>query len=96
MIIPIKFIALGKRMLNKCPKWKSCGAYRPIWTDESMPDSVGQLVTIKAFRVYKDDCKSKAYRLQVIRCSLTDHDYIYRYLGGYYDKCPYAFCGTFG
>ena len=82
-------------MLNSCPQPFSCGTMFSMWTDEPMPEEVGQQTLTYAYDVHADYCKYRATAIFVIRCSLnTDHDYIYKYHGGYInDTCSSAFCG---
>lgn len=83
-------------MLNKCPKWNSCGAYNPGWTDAAMPEAVGVATNVTIYLVDETSCKGWTYNssLEVIRCSRdTDHDVVYRFIGAHNDLCFAAFCG---
>lgn len=87
----------GTRMLNSCPKVKSCGTYGPYWTDAAMPATVGVSVRVNAYRVFSNDsnhCKSSPLPLEVMRCSWdTNHDFIYRQNTLYSKGCSRAYCG---
>ena len=74
-------------MLDKCPKETSCGTRHPYWTDDAMPDSVGIPTTVKAYTVEGNNCKAHPIAVQVIRCSRTSHDFVYRYAGEYAGFC---------
>ena len=92
------FIITGTRLLNTCPKYFSCGTYKPYWSDDVPPAAVGVPATITAYTVYGPHCRYNPAKLQVMRCSLnTPHDLIYKYLSmghhKYYTNCRYAFCG---
>ena len=87
-------ISLGTHMLDKCPKFKSCGSYNPLWTDDEMPKNLGVVSNVNVYAVFKDTCKDWELPLQVIRCSWkTNNDFVYRYAGNYHKYCPQAFCG---
>ena len=86
--------AAGDKMLNTCPKWLSCGAYYPIWTDEKMPQVVGVESRVPVYGVFRVDCKRYTYQVKVIRCSWdTPHDLIYKQTKDYSLNCNDAFCG---
>ena len=90
-------------MLNKCPKRYSCGSYIGMWTDEDMPKDIGVSMHVTVYGSVSDDysnnCKFATTQVEVMRCSLIDHDFIYRYISThvystkYPDSCVYAFCG---
>ncbi|KAF6016429.1 hypothetical protein EB796_025270 [Bugula neritina] len=88
--------AAGNRLLDSCPKYKSCGSLYPLWSDEPMPTKVGVVSTIKMYAVVGNNCKKAALDLQVMRCSPRKNDYIYvtakpSVKKNY--KCSDAFCG---
>ena len=95
-------ILLGTHMLNKCPKQWSCGS-TAMWTDEDMPKDIGVSTNVTVYgsasRDYRRDCKAYKIQIEVMRCSLIDHDFIYRYINNgvygtkYPDFCGLAFCG---
>ena len=60
---------VGKRILNVCPKDKSCGTYTPLWTDADAPMIVGQIHTVDAYGVYDGDCKYAKLKVQTMRCT---------------------------
>ena len=102
--ICILLCTTGNRILNKCPKHNSCGTASPYWTDGVVPAYVGVSTNITAYMSYSstgndEDCKwykgSNNIQLEVMRCSLTEHDVIYKYSGiiGYLNICFHAFCG---
>lgn len=80
-------------MLNKCPKWFSCGAYGPMWTEEVVPETIGVAIESYAYVVYKHRCKDSTYKIDVMRCSEEPHDLIYRQSRYQHAHCNYAFCG---
>ena len=83
----------GDRMLSSAPKSNSCGTKLPYWTDAEMPTEVGVKEEIEAFGVQGSFSKAYMVKLEVMRCSKGEHDYIYKYIGKYYDECAEAFCG---
>ena len=81
-------------MLNVCPKYMSCGAQFPFWTDDSHPTEVGVVHRISAYAVLRNDCKAETRSLDVMRCpDRNSYYYIYRYIGSYFNSCVGAFCG---
>ncbi|KAF6037121.1 hypothetical protein EB796_004571 [Bugula neritina] len=42
----------GSKMLNSCPKSKSCGTLLPYWTDSAAPEIVGVKKTVDAYRSF--------------------------------------------
>ena len=99
-------IVTGKRLLNTCPLYLSCGTLAPYWSDDVPPTAVGIPATITAYvsfapnNICKYDPTNYNRKLQVMRCSLsTPHDLIYKYIPSgvgidvYQDTCNKAFCG---
>ena len=95
------YFFIGSQLLNQCPKIYSCGGYNAIWTDQPMPKDVGKRTIITAYVSQSTDfttnCKKWGAHVEVIRCSLTDHDFIYRYMNTAYDMtylatCSFVFC----
>lgn len=86
----------GNKMLNSCPRTKSCGTDIPLWTDDPMPDRVGVTSFITAYGVSRGgNCRWSTKIIKVMRCSYdTDYDFIYKppesSLEGY---CYTGFCG---
>ena len=95
-------------MLNMCPKQYSCGTANPYWTDGVAPTDVGVPANITAYMSYSSTgtdsrCKfengSYNIQLEVMRCSLTEHDVVYKYIPSgrdhaiYHYTCTEAFCG---
>ena len=86
-------------MLSKCPRQYSCGANIPYWTDEPMPTAIGIPTRVTAYASlswdYNDACKYFNIQIEVMRCSLTDHDFIYRHpdVNDYNGTCWATFCG---
>ena len=82
-------------MLNSCPKYRSCGAIYPLWSDDEMPDEIGKITVAYAYEVKFSNCRTWIRAMQVMRCSWnTDHDLIYKYIGAdINDQCSSAFCG---
>mgnify|MGYP001795281781 FL=1 len=88
--------AAGSRMLNTCPAHKSCGTYAPYWTDDKMPDKVGERLDVKVYYTSQDKCRGGYKALSVIRCSEKPNDLIYKYnlrAGLKVYPCAAAFCG---
>ena len=88
--------AAGSRMLNTCPAHKSCGTYAPYWTDDKMPDKVGERLDVKVHYTSQDKCRGGYKALSVIRCSEKPNDLIYKYnlrAGSNVYPCAAAFCG---
>lgn len=84
----------GTRMLNTCPKYQSCGARWPLWTDEPMPTVVGVRSKIIVYGSSETNCRRKTYTVEVMRCSWdTDHDLIYKQITNSGAGCQTAFCG---
>ena len=97
-------LIIGNRMLNRCPQRYSCGTLFAYWTDGVAPAAVGVPANITAYQsisstrndgLCKWDNESNNIQLEVMRCSLIEHDVIYKYSGnkGYYDFCGVGFCG---
>ena len=88
-------------MLDKCPKVYSCGTAVGIWTDEDMPTDIGisATVTVYGSSNHGNYCKQFTIQVEVMRCSLINNDFIYKYTGSnsavtsYPDICDLAFCG---
>ena len=74
-----------------------------MWTDEDMPTNIGVPMHVTAYgstsRDYSRECKHWTIQVEVMRCSLIDHDFIYRYISSnvynnyYPNTCGSAFCG---
>ena len=73
-----------------------------MWTDEDMPKDIGisRYITVygSLSADYSNGCKQYKIQVEVMRCSLINHDFIYRYIKGPYtakypDICYFAFCG---
>ena len=89
----LSLVLIGTKMLNRCPKLKSCGGYNPIWTDSAVPIQINVISNITAYAAGEDNCKSIVVKLQVTRCSRDSDDLIYRYVGEpVVGKCRSAFC----
>ena len=100
-------------MLNKCMKRLSCGTNYPYYKVEVAPAEIGVLSNItanmSAFHIGKgDDCKHYSkdsyysmynVQLEVMRCSLAEHDIIYKYIPSgsshtiFHDVYWDTFCG---
>ena len=103
LVATINVFIVGTHLLNKCPKYRSCGSNVGIWTDEDMPTDIGVSTNVTAYgsasRDYSSNCKYVTIQVEVMRCSLIDHDFIYRYISNnaystkYPDSCVFAFCG---
>ena len=75
-----------------------------MWTDEVMPKDIGVSTNVTVYGSvsldYSNNCKDYPVQIEVMRCSLIDHDIIYRYINNlnrydtkYPDSCDFAFCG---
>ena len=55
-----------------------------MWTDEDMPKDIGVSTNVTVYGSYSPDysnnCKAWKIQVEVMRCSLLDHDFIYRYI----------------
>ena len=84
----------GNRMLNKCPKYRSCGAQNPLWTDRTMPQVVGVETNLKVYAVGKKKCKALTKTIKAMRCSWdTDYDLIFKQTTNLKGVCFNSFCG---
>ena len=88
----------GNKMLDFCPRSKSCGTKIPYWTDEAMPTQVGVEKTIKAYGEENGKCKAHEKTIKVMKCSVNNNDF-FIYQQFYIDAkknetCNEAFCGT--
>ena len=83
----------GNRLLDSCrslPTW-SCGTYLGMWSNAAMPITTGESREIDVYAGYSGSCKSHTFRLKVMKCSESQHDYIHKYLSNVY--CSLGFCG---
>ena len=71
-----------------------------MWTDEDMPKDIGVATNVTAYGSVAHGCKYWTIQVEMMRCSLVDHDFIYRYINNlnryntrYPDSCDFAFCG---
>ena len=97
------FCVTGTHLLNKCPKVFSCGSLYAIWTDEDTPKDIGVPTNVTAYGSssydYSSRCKEFTIEVEMMRCSLIDHDFIYRHINNsahgtkYFSGCAFAFCG---
>lgn len=85
--------AAGSRLLSSPPKPYSCGTYRPYWTDAEMPSSVGDIKMVEVFTPVEEISRAYIARVEVMRCSKSPNDFIYRYVGTPATSCYEAFCG---
>ena len=84
----------GNQMLNRCPKYQSCGSLKPLWTDEEMPTVVGMAAKVKAHGVGLKKCKAFTITVEAMRCSWnSDYDIIYKQTTNRRRSCDSAFCG---
>lgn len=86
--------AAGSVMLDRCPKYQSCGAKYPYWTNERVPAAVGVPYTIKAYGVFGECSDDFTIKMLIMRCSSSVNDIIYRQISEFYDSCSSAFCGA--
>ena len=85
----------GNQMLNKCPRIRSCGAFKPLWTDEKMPDAIGVETDVKVYGVGRLKCKQLTLVVKAMRCSWnTDYDIIFKQTTNVKRNCYYSFCGS--
>ena len=83
----------GNRLLDSCrllPEW-SCGTHLGMWSNAAMPITTGESREIEAYAAYGSNCKVNTKKLRVMRCSESQYDYIYKYLGN--ESCNFGFCG---
>ena len=73
-----------------------------MWTDEDMPKDIGVPTNVTVYASILPvgvGCKFATMQVEVMRCSLINHDFIYRYISNSYfgttypDVCDFAFCG---
>ena len=84
----------GHRMLNKCPRLRSCGSYVPHWTDEEMPKVVGVETDLKVYGAGSRNCRYFTRTVKAMRCSWdTDYDIIFKQTTNITGNCYYSFCG---
>ena len=98
------FCVTGTHMMDKCLLRYSCGTNVAMWTDEPMPKDIGVPTNVRVYGSrsadYRSLCKQYTIQVEVVRCSLIDHDLVYRYISNDYyntpypDNCPFAFCGV--
>ena len=75
-----------------------------MWTDEDTPKDVGVPTNVTAYGSssydYSSRCKEFTIEVEMMRCSLIDHDFIYRHINNsahgtkYHTGCAFAFCGV--
>ena len=75
-----------------------------MWTDEDMPKDIGVTTNVTVYgsilRSSSNGCKTYTIQVDVMRCSLIDHDFIYRHINNsahgtkYHTGCAFAFCGV--
>ncbi|XP_067946913.1 oncoprotein-induced transcript 3 protein-like [Watersipora subatra] len=85
----------GKKMLDNCVPEYSCGTDYPMWADADMPKRIAQTITVQAW-YSGNGCASKiaSGTLQVLRCSESEYDVVYKHLPtSYSSTCNRAFCG---
>ena len=82
----------GNRMLDRCVPVKSCGTYVPLWSNATMPATVGMIKSIDVYGHWKSICTFFKREVSVMRCSNAVHDLIYRYDDSS-DSCDFASCG---
>ena len=84
----------GSRILNKCAPNLSCGTRAPMWTNGSMPDTVGERVETEFYWICST---SESAQLSVVRCSDHPNDLVYKqhYFKDhdFSETCSGAFCG---
>ena len=82
----------GNRLLDRCVPVKSCGTYVPLWSNATMPLTIGMAKSIDVYGHWKSICTFFKCEVSVMRCSDAAHDFIYRYDDSL-DSCDFAFCG---
>ena len=85
--------AAGNRLLDSCRSMptRSCGTHLGMWSNAAMPIATAEAREINAYAGYSGSCKYFTYKLEVMKCSERQYDYIYKYLGD--DHCHLGFCG---
>ena len=74
--------AAGNQLKNTCPTQFSCGSDGAYWSDDGMPNVVGDT---KSFTMYEswatnstDNCRTNSFAATVTKCSSLNSDYVYR------------------
>ena len=85
--------AAGNRLLDSCRSLPghSCGTVLGMWSNDVMPIATGESRVIDAYAAYSATCYAWTQKLNVMKCSERQYDYIYKYLGD--DHCHLGFCG---
>lgn len=81
----------GERLLNTCPPQSSCGTAFPLWSNSVMPSQIGIATDIQLYASYSGSCAEWTYKATVIKCSDSQHDFVYRYDSP--DRTCSGFCG---
>ena len=85
----------GNQILNKCPLPNSCGSDSPYYTDEKMPERVGERLETYLHTSHSRPCKmDRSVPISVIRCSNKPGDFVYMH-STVYGLCTAAFCGMY-
>ncbi|XP_061167220.1 mucin-5AC-like [Saccostrea echinata] len=60
----------GFKILNRCPKFLTCGAVYPVWMNGSEPEVKDGIVTREVCKVGPNSCCEEKLEIKVVNCSL--------------------------
>ena len=84
----------GNKLADFCVPLYSCGTAATLWSNSTMPSSVGVVSQITIYvHNRRNVCDNYSFRGSVMRCSSTANDLIYRYDDVYSGSGTYGFCG---
>ena len=82
----------GNKLLDKCVPMESCGTNVPMWSNATMPSTVGNITPFQVYGAWRQGCARFTLRASVMRCSGGNHDFVYRFDDAY-AQCDFGFCG---
>ena len=82
----------GNKLLDKCVPMGSCGTNVPMWSNATMPSTVGNITPFQVYGVWRQGCARFTLRASVMRCSGGNHDFVYRFDDAS-GQCDFGFCG---
>ena len=84
----------GNKLLDSCVLNNSCGTYIPLWSNATMPSTVGNATSIQVYGHYTLGCMHFRLNASVMRCSWdSSNDFIYRYDDSAGKGLLAGFCG---
>ena len=84
----------GNKLADFCVPVYSCGTGATLWSNSTMPSSVGVVSQITIYAHTRPNvCDAYSFRGSVMRCSNVANDFIYRYDDEYSEGGVYGFCG---